>query len=83
MQFGIKELALTRLSDSASTCTICDIFCNFVVTKFCGLDVSLCFNAFDSNVGVTPSVSKNCTSDYTCQKYSENNSNHTFICNKK
>ena len=64
MQADIKELALALLSDLTSTCTICDIFCNSIVTKFCELDVSLCFNGFDSNTGLTPSVFKKGTSDY-------------------
>ena len=64
MQSDIKELAQTRFSDSTSTCTICNIFYNSIVTKFCGLDVSLCFNVFDSNINLTPSVFKKGTSDY-------------------
>ena len=64
MQSGIKELALTRFSDSASTCRICDIFYDSIVTKFCELDVSLCFNVFDSNINLTPSVFKKGTLDY-------------------
>ena len=64
MQSSIKELALTQFSDLTSTCTICDIFYNSIVTKFCRLDVSLCFNVFDSNIGLTTSVFKKGTSDY-------------------
>ena len=64
MQSRIKELALRRFSDSTSTCTICDIFYNSIVTKFCRPDVSLCFNVFNSNIGLTHSVFKKGTSDY-------------------
>ena len=64
MQSGIKELALTRLSELTSTCIICDFFYNSILTKFCGLDVSLCFNVFDSNIDLTPSVFQKSTSDY-------------------
>ena len=31
---------------------------NSIVTKFCELDISLCFNILDYNVGLTPSVFK-------------------------
>ena len=31
---------------------------NSIVTKFCELDISLCFNILDYNVDLTPSVSK-------------------------
>ena len=34
------------------------------MNKFCRLDVSLCFNVFDSNIDLTPSVFKKGTSDY-------------------
>ena len=64
MQSGIKELGLTQFSDLTSTCKIWDIFYNSMVTKFCWLDVSLCFNVFDSNTGLSPSVFKNGTSGY-------------------
>ena len=83
MQLGITDLVLTRFSDWTSTCTVCDIFFNSTVTKLCRLDVSLYFNVFDSNVSLNPSVFKNGTSGYTRQKYSENNSKHILICNKK
>ena len=33
-------------------------FYNSIVTKFCELDISLCFNVLDYNVGRTPSVFK-------------------------
>ena len=78
MQSSIKELELTRFSDSMSTCTKCDISYNFVVTKFCGLDVSLCFNVFDSNVGRTPTEFNTGTLEYTSQKHNENNSKHAI-----
>ena len=42
----IKELALTKFVQYVM------FFYDSVVTKFCGFDVSLCFNAFDSNVGL-------------------------------
>ena len=64
MQSGIKELVLTRFSDSTSTCTICDIFLQSIVTKLCGLDASLCFNVFGSNINLTLSVFKKGTLDY-------------------
>ena len=38
-------------------------FYNSIVTKFCGLDVSLCFNGFDP-----PQYSKKGTSDYKVKK---------------
>ena len=31
---------------------------NSIVTKFCELDISLCFNILDYNVGLTPSEFK-------------------------
>ena len=33
-------------------------FYNSIVTKFCGLNISLCFNILDYNVDLTPSVFK-------------------------
>ena len=33
-QSSIKELALTRFSDSASSCTICDIFLQLYSNQF-------------------------------------------------
>ena len=33
-------------------------FHNYIVTKFCDLDISLCFNVLHCNVGRTPSVFK-------------------------
>ena len=33
-------------------------FYNSIVTKFCELDISLCFNILDYNVDLSPSVSK-------------------------
>ena len=33
-------------------------FYNYIVTKFCELDISLCFNVLHYNVGRTPSVFK-------------------------
>ena len=76
-------MALIRFSLNIYLCNFVIFFYNFIATNFARLDVSLCFNVFDSNVGLNTSVSKNNTSGYTCQKYSENNSRHTLICNKK
>ena len=39
-------------------------FYNSIVTRFCGLDVSLCFSIFDSSISFTPSVFKKDLSDY-------------------
>ena len=58
-------------------------FGSSIVTTFRGLDGSLCSSVFHTKVGLILSVLKNGTSDYTCQKYSENNSKHALICNKK
>ena len=61
---AVGYYSMTRFSDLTSTFTIYDIFYNSIVTKFCGLNVSLCFNVFDSNIGLTPSVFQRGTSDY-------------------
>ena len=58
------------------------VFCNCIVTTFCGSDVSLCFTAFDSNISPNSSVFINGTLDYTCQKYSENYGKRGLICSK-
>ena len=39
-------------------------FYNSIVTRFCGPDVSLCFNVFDSSISFSPSVFKKDSSDY-------------------
>ena len=65
MQSGIKKLVLTRFSDSLSTCTLCDIFLQVCRNQILWADdVSLCFNVFDSNIKLPPSVFKKGTSDY-------------------
>ena len=82
MQVGITKLPVPRFSDSKSTCTLYDIFLPLYRNQIFGLDISICFDVLDSNVGLTPSVFKNGTSDYTYQKYSKNNRKHALICNK-
>ena len=58
-------------------------FHNSIVTTFCRLDVSLRFNVFHRNGSFPPSVFKNGTSYYNCQKHGEKNNKHSLICNKK
>ena len=57
---GIKELALTQHLFAQYAI----FFYNSIVTIFCWLDLSLFFHVFDSNIDLTPSVSKNGISDY-------------------
>ena len=82
MQVGITKLPVPRFSDSKSTCTLYDIFLPLYRNQIFGLDISICFDVLDSNVGLTPSVFKNGTSDHTYQKYSKNNRKHALICNE-
>ena len=64
MQAVIKELVPTRFSDKHLLVQYAIFFYNSIVTKFCGLDVSLCFNVFDFNINFTTSVFKKGASDY-------------------
>ena len=64
MQSGIKDLVLTQFSDSDVFVQYVMFFYNSIVTRFYGLDVSLCFNVFDSSISFTPSVFKKDSSDY-------------------
>ena len=53
-----------------------------MVITFCRLDVSLRFSVFHCKGSFPPSVFKNGTSYYNCQKYGEKNNKHSLICNK-
>ena len=64
MQPGIKNLVLTKFSDSDVLVQSVMFFYNSIVTRFYGLDVSLCFNVFDSSISFTPSAFKKDSSDY-------------------
>ena len=69
MQVGITKLPVPRFSDSKSTCTLYDIFLPLYRNQIFGLDISIFFDVLNSNVGLTPSVFKNGTSDYTFYLY--------------
>ena len=65
LEFGRPNLGVPQIGILTSNqvqinpcCTICDIFFNSILTEFCELDIPLCFNVLDYNVGLTPSVFK-------------------------